>query len=445
MHPDVVNPAGVWDAAEKTQSDMAALQAQQQTNDLAAQLAPYKVQAAQQQAQTANLSAQEQQQDFNEWQMADAYKGFDPDSPTAAQDWKAINSRLQASGNPLAEQWSNYPGEYGFRHMMGIYGQGGKATPLEGYGAGAVGAQTAPSPDAMFSQDYLTDLGRRDPDKLRQMDQSAQALTGALDAVMRSDNPRATWDAQAIAIGHPEWVGRYPGSLDEVEQMLAQAKGHHAAIQKVTGAMDIGAPLPGQPEDIKEYGGTAYAVARDPATGKVSMRPMTQNLEEIGSLSDGRAVLIDKNTGEYAISPMPVGPKPGTEKGAEPRPMSPQQMMIEANKIVGDNERNNPEGTVSKPGYDHNAEVANMFATIAQAGEAGTTGGAPAAAPTKQQAAAADARDAVDVYRRALSIKDPIQRRQSITRLNAMWAQNWKAKGYQGRMPTLDELAQRGQ
>lgn len=165
----------------------------------------------------------------------------------------------------------------------------GLADVAGGGGAGVASGVQAGNWDQQFAQ--------LPPQAVKALYDKTQAIKSAIQAVSQSSNPSATWDQEAVKMGHPEWAGHYS---DQALQQLAQETVPLANyLQGRITREGIGVPTPKVPATIDNVGGTLYAIDHsDPANPKAT--PLTPQGKGVfvGTDKDGHGIYYDPVTGQ---------------------------------------------------------------------------------------------------------------------------------------------------
>lgn len=327
-----------------------------QANDLNSQLAPLKVQEAQSQLQgltTQNaasqlaLAAQKQKnaaadQAYQNSLIAQAASLVDPNDPDAPSKWDAAMKAAQAKGAEGAAQWIGRYTPAAQQRVTGAYSaQSPLASLAAQTGDGMVGPGGAPSA-APDTQALDVQFHGQSQEQLQAAAQKVGAIKAALQKVANSSNPAATWNEEAVAIGHPELKGQY--SPLKAQQLWASTQPYDAYLQNRVTLGGAGVPSPVIPPKMQESGGVLYAV--DPITGKaIPVTKATPKFQAVtGSLDDqGRPFVLNETTGQLGTDGQAAG-------GVTPSLQSFTTKLIGTENATGDPNAKNPRSTATGDG-----------------------------------------------------------------------------------------------
>lgn len=241
-----------------------------QATGLAAATQPYDIQKAQAAAQTAQQEAAALKikgdlatNDLYEKQFAYKLRALDPDSPTIGADMDKVAASMP--DNPVAQNWQGRGSLAAYNRAIAAYGGG-----MTGGQPPNIGAAPTSAPFNVQALQHYTD------DQFGQVYSAAMKTDAAFQAVRESKNPQAEWDKQAVALGHPELVGRYSTSLLDSSQAVADQ--HLSDIRAEATRRDFKAPPEPAPMQVEkvEPNQKVVGVTRDPVTGQ----PVTTTLAE---------------------------------------------------------------------------------------------------------------------------------------------------------------------
>lgn len=295
----------------------AQITAADQTNQTNAQLNPLRVAAEQEQlGQTMQLdplriaaakrAEQQQDQSFGDQQIARAAALTDPNDPNAHETWDASMQALVDKGVAQAGQ---YVGRYtpAKRDQVVAAYATAPQSPLAAAGAMSQGGQ--PVTAAADASQLDIQFKNMPPAQMQATAAGLDKLKQSLIRVSQSQNPSQTWDQEAQALGHPDWVGKYsPLQLKRIWDSTVPVDDYLQARLTREGA---GVPAPIVKPEIKQAGDALYDI--DPQTGKATLAAGGKWTLAGTDPSTKEAVYVNTDTGEEKKGAIPLGPKPGTQ------------------------------------------------------------------------------------------------------------------------------------
>ena len=244
-----VNPLAAYNQYLQGQANIAGTTAQTaetgaRTNLLAAQTPGMTAQSTMQtNAATLNTNA------TRDALIAAVASKVDPNDPDAQKKWDAGFQKLSDQGVPDVDQ---FLGKYSPRLQTQVVGTYGAQSPQEAATASLGGGlSTAPATPEQASQTALA-LQNMPPEKLQSLAANFGALRTAAVKVLNSPNPSAEWDAQAKALGHPDWIGQY--NPLRANQLYQDADQHYSAVEQRLTDTGAGLPAPIIPRQVQKVG-----------------------------------------------------------------------------------------------------------------------------------------------------------------------------------------------
>lgn len=256
---NIANPLEEYNKIQQGQANVAGTQAQ--TAGLQAQTAntAAELPAIQAKGVIAGNTAQLNTLATQSALIADAASKVDPSDPNAASKWDAAMSKAKSQG---ADDAGQFIGKYNSALQNRIVGAYSAATAPEA--AAATQGGGLPTSPMSAQQEGITalQLNAMPPEKIQALAQNFGALRDAATKVLQSSNPAQTWDEQAAALGHPDWVGRY--SPLQAAQLYNDATQHYNYLQQRLTDTGAGLPAPIVPHDTKVLANNDRMVSIDP-------------------------------------------------------------------------------------------------------------------------------------------------------------------------------------